>query len=97
MASIPRQQQIMVATSKYAWQKHNPNKHVIASEQIIQANIFILIIKHIPNPCSFECMTYLSYLIASQHLCIMNGHMNTCSWLVATPLTAQGVPKNILT
>ena len=43
-------------------------------------NMFILIIKYIPNACSCECMTYLPYLIASQHLCIINGHMNACSW-----------------
>ena len=32
------------------------------------------------NTCSYECMTYLTYLTASQQLCI-----NACSWCMHVP------------
>ena len=53
----------MVTSKKHviAFQKsrtHHPTKHVQ------------LIIKYISNACSCGCMTYLTYLTASQHLCI---------------------------
>ena len=65
------------------WQ--DPNKHVIAfthQEQLIQTNMFIFIIKHISHACSCECMTYLTYLTASQHLCI-NGWISECMFMVS--------------
>ena len=61
------------------------SKHVIASthqEQLIQASMFIFIIKHISHACSCKCMTYLTYLAASQQLCI-NGRTCKCMFIIS--------------
>ena len=76
------QQQIYMAKIQ-TWK--DLSKHVIASthqEQLIQASMFIFIIKHISHACSCKCMTYLTYLAASQQLCI-NGWTCKCMFIIS--------------
>ena len=67
------------------------NKHMISSKRLkhtIQQNMFTFIIKVTPYACSCECMTYLTYLVAPQYLCI-NAWTYECMFMVSK----QGIER----